>query len=225
MLFAPPPPVLMPIAGMADRWPVNRLFCVGRNYAAHAREMGMAGDRGTFMYFTKWASTVVGPGDVPMAPNTSNYHYEGELVLAIGAAGANLTPEQADALIWGYAAGLDMTRRDLQFAMRDKGLPWDIAKNVEAGAPLGLIHPRSATGPLTAGAITTHLNGARVQHGDLTDMLWGPAEIVALISQSYTLQPGDLIFTGTPEGVGPVVAGDQVVVAIDGLTSLAVRFV
>lgn len=215
----------MPVAGTHQRWPVNRLFCVGRNYAAHAREMGMAPDPTSFFFFTKWASCVVGPGDVPMPPETASYHHEGELVLAIGATGHALTPEQADALIWGYACGLDMTRRDLQSAMKDRGWPWDVAKNVEAGAPLGLIHPRRDVGALEAGAITVHVNDTLRQSGDLADMMWSPARLVAQISRYYTLQPGDLIFTGTPEGVGPVRAGDAIRVAIAGLSPLDVRMI
>jgi fumarylpyruvate hydrolase len=224
-LFAPPAPILMPIAGRPETWPVNRVFCVGRNYAGHAREMGMEPDPNSFFYFTKWGSTIVPPGDLPFPPETQNFHYEGELVLAIGGHGHALSDADADALIWGYACGLDMTRRDLQTAMKDKGWPWDIAKNVEQAAPIGLIHPRSDVGTLDAGAISTWVDGAVKQQGDLADMMWSPARLVARISRAYHLQPGDLIFTGTPEGVGPVQPGQRIEVRIERLSPLAVRFV
>lgn len=223
MLFSPPAPIVAQTSeGMG--FPVRRLFCIGRNYAAHAREMGSDPTREPPFFFTKWAEAVVpGGGTIAYPPETANYHYEAELVVAIGKGGRDIAPADAASHIYGYAAGLDMTRRDLQFAARDKGRPWDTGKNVEQSAPLGIIHPASATGALMSGRITLTLNGQIRQDGDLSDMIWSVDEVIAYVSRFYRLEPGDLIYTGTPAGVGAVVPGDEIVVTIAGLSPCAVK--
>ena len=209
-----------PIAATTDGhgFPVRRVFCVGRNYAAHAREMGRDPDREPPFFFTKWAETVVPSGTTIAYPSeTANYQYEGELVIAIGKGGRNILPADALDHVYGYATGLDMTRRDLQFQAKELGRPWDTAKNVEQSAPLGLIHPASQVGHLDKGRITLSLNGHLMQDGDLSDLIWPIADVIAFLSRLYRIEAGDLIYTGTPAGVGPVVPGDEIEVAIDGL--------
>jgi fumarylpyruvate hydrolase len=221
-LILPDRPVA-PVEGQAAGFPVGRIFCVGRNYAAHAREMGMDAREEPF-FFTKWADALVpGGGDIPYPPQCADYHFEAELVMAIGAAGAAVPVEHALDLVFGYAAGLDMTRRDLQFAARDKGRPWDVAKNFAHSAPLGAIRPVAAGGHVTGGAIRLTVNGGVRQDGDLADMIWSCPEIIAYISRFERLLPGDLIYTGTPSGVGPAVPGDELEATIDGLRALRVR--
>jgi fumarylpyruvate hydrolase len=213
----------VPIEG-GGAFPVGRIFCVGRNYAAHAREMGQDPDREPPFFFTKFADTlVVGGGDVPYPPATSNYHFEAELVVAIGAPGAALSPDKALAIVFGYAVGLDMTRRDLQFAARDKGRPWDTGKNFAYSAPIGTIRPLSASGHADQGSIRLTVNGDVKQDADLQDLIWSTPEIIVHLSRLERLLPGDLIFTGTPAGVGPVVPGDEVRVTIAGLEPLEIR--
>lgn len=215
------PPAEIPSAavrGTDARYAVRRIFCVGRNYADHAREMGADPTREPPFYFTKPATALTPSGaTVPYPPATQNYHYEMELVLALGAPVFKVTPETAVAAIWGYAAGLDMTRRDLQAAAKAAGKPWDTAKGFDQSAILGDIVRRSELGTLERGAITLNVNGAQKQRGDLADMIWNAAEIVANLSHLYHLHPGDLIYTGTPAGVGAVVAGDVITGRIEGL--------
>jgi fumarylpyruvate hydrolase len=202
-----------------DDFPVRRIFCVGRNYAEHAKEMGFDPDREPPFFFTKWAETVVPSGQVMAYPQgTKNFHFEAELVVAIGTGGRNITREDANDHIYGYATGLDMTRRDLQLVAREKGRPWDTGKNVEQSAPLGLIHPASEVGHLTSGAITLTVNGETKQSSDIAELIWPVADVIVFLSALYRLEPGDLIYTGTPAGVGAVVPGDKMVVAIEGLT-------
>lgn len=221
--FPPPQTPTVAIAGSSSVFPVGRIFCVGRNYAAHAREMGKDPEREQPFFFTKFADTLVPSGaDVPYPPATSNYHHEAELVLAIGASGFEVSIENAESLIYGYAVGLDMTRRDLQFEARDKGRPWDTGKNFSFSAPISAIHPQTETGPLRSGALRLLVNGEVRQEADLSDLIWSCAEIIACLSRFERLLPGDLIFTGTPAGVGAVVEGDHIRVEIDGLTPLDV---
>ncbi len=217
-VFDPLAPVIVPV-DTGEGFPVRRVFCIGRNYAAHAREMGSDPDRDPPFFFTKWAEAVVPSGTaIAYPPQTANFHYEAELVVAIGTGGRNIAPEDAAAHIYGYACGLDMTRRDLQNAAKDKGRPWDTGKNVEQSAPIGLIH--ASNGLMASGAITLTKNGELKQSGDLSDMIWRISDVIAYISRFYRLEPGDLIYTGTPDGVGPVVPGDRLTVSIAGLGDL-----
>jgi fumarylpyruvate hydrolase len=222
LTFASPSPILATTTTGA-LFPVRRLFCIGRNYAAHAREMGANPDREPPFFFTAWAETVVpGGGDIAYPQATSDYHHEVELVVAIGASGRNVPADQALSLVFGYAVGLDMTRRDLQAEAKSAGRPWDVAKNVEQSKPLGVIRAGPDFDP-AAGSITLALNGVEKQRGDLGDMIWSVPEVIAHVSRFYRLEPGDLIFTGTPSGVGPVSAGDTLVCQIDGLAPLTVN--
>jgi fumarylpyruvate hydrolase len=222
LVFEPQGPILAPTSD-GRQFPVRRLFCIGRNYAAHAREMGKDPDRDPPFYFTKWAETVVGDGaTIAYPPQTKNFHYEAELVVAIGTSGANIAEDKALEHVFGYATGLDMTRRDLQLEARDKGRPWDTGKNVEQSSPLGLIHPVSEVGHIGQGGIRLTVNDVEKQKADLTELIWSVEEVIACVSQAYTLQPGDLIYTGTPAGVGPVVPGDVIRISVAGLTDLTV---
>jgi fumarylpyruvate hydrolase len=215
------PPAEIPSAavrGTDARYAVSRIFCVGRNYADHAREMGSDPTREPPFYFTKPATALTPSGaTVPYPTETRNYHYEMELVIAIGAPVFKVTPEAAKAAIWGYAAGLDMTRRDLQAVAKAGGKPWDTAKGFDQSAILTDIARVSEVGLLEKGAITLAVNGVEKQRGDLADMIWSQAEIVSNLSHLYHLHPGDLIYTGTPAGVGAVVTGDVLVGRIEGL--------
>ena len=212
------------VSGSGARFPVNRIFCVGRNYAAHAREMGQD-EREPPFFFMKPANAAVdassGEIGIPYPPMTSNFHHEVELVIAIGKGGANVSVEHAADLVFGYAVGLDMTRRDLQFAARDKGRPWEFGKAFSFSAPIGAITPRK--GALGTGAISLLVNGAQKQASTLDLMIWNVAESIAHLSQYEALQPGDLIMTGTPEGVGAVKVGDLMHARIDGLDEIRVR--
>ena len=219
------PPAEIPSAavrGTDARYAVSRIFCVGRNYADHAREMGADPTREPPFYFTKPATALTPSGStVPYPTETRNYHYEMELVLAIGAPVFKAGPEAAKAAIWGYAAGLDMTRRDLQAAAKAAGKPWDTAKGFDQSAILGEIARVGDIGRLAKGAITLSVNGVEKQRGDLADMIWSQAEIVSNLSHLYHLHPGDLIYTGTPAGVGAVVPGDVLLGRIEGLGDIS----
>jgi fumarylpyruvate hydrolase len=222
----PPPLRTLAVAGLDARFPVNRVFCVGRNYAAHAREMGADPSREPPFFFMKPALAVVdasGPVTIPYPPKTADFHHEVELVVAIAKGGANVSVEHALHHVYGYAVGLDMTRRDLQKAAREKGQPWEFAKSFAHSAPIGTVHRASEVGHLTRGAITLTVGGQRRQASELSQMIWSVAECLAQLSQFDALEPGDVIMTGTPEGVGPVVRGDQLHAAIDGLGALEVR--
>lgn len=219
-VFAAKPPVLANIAGTDDKFPINRIFCVGRNYHAHAAEMGVAVDKKTQepFYFLKDASAYVASGEsIEYPPQTANYHYEMEFVVAIGKEGFNVSESDADGLIFGYACGLDMTRRDLQLKARETGRPWDLGKNFEQSAVLSPIATVAQTGIINDGDIELRVNGEIVQTSTLSLLIWNVREIIAHLSKFYHLQPGDLIYTGTPEGVGPVVSGDKLVGRISSL--------
>ncbi len=223
-IFPPAPQPSVGVRGTSARYAVARIFCVGRNYAAHAREMGSDPDREPPFYFSKPASALVPSGStVAYPPATKNYHYEMELVVALGAPVFKVTPEVARAAVWGYAAGLDMTRRDLQADAKANGRPWDTAKGFDQSAIITELVRASETGAMGAGAITLSVNGVEKQRGDLADMIWNVAEIVANLSQLYHLQPGDLIYTGTPDGVGPVLPGDVITGEIAGLPKLVLH--
>lgn len=222
MLFEPASPTIAKTARGGD-FPIRRVFCVGRNYAAHAREMGRDPDREPPFFFTKWAETVVPSGStIAYPPGTSDYHYEAELVVAIGKGGRDIAPDDALNHVFGYATGLDMTRRDLQLAAREQGRPWDTGKNVEQSSPLGAIHPAADIGHPRTGAITLSVNGETKQSADLADLIWPVTDVIAFLSKLYRIEPGDLVYTGTPAGVGAVVPGDEIVVAIDGLEPTAI---
>jgi fumarylpyruvate hydrolase len=220
-VIAPAPQPSLSVVGTDARFPVRRILCVGRNYAAHAREMGGDPNREAPFFFAKPADAVVPEGGrVPYPSATADLHHEVELVLAIGTGGADLTPEQAEAAIWGWAVGVDLTRRDLQAEAKKAGKPWDSAKGFDASAPIGPITPKSsAAAPV--GRIRLTVDGAVKQDGELADMIWSPAEVLAQASRLWRLEPGDLIFTGTPEGVGPIARGARVEAVVDGLQPLA----
>jgi len=223
-LFAPTPVPSLAVRGVQARYPVNRIFCVGRNYHAHAVEMGRPVDKSTMkpFYFTKASSTLVDSGStVPYPCGTQNYHFEMELVVAIGAAGFRVKAADAASLIYGYAAGLDMTRRDLQLVARDQGRPWDLGKDFEKSAVCSEIVPIGNLGVLQKGAISLQVNGQAKQTADLGQLIWNIPELLADLSQYYHLQPGDLIYTGTPEGVGAVQPGDVITGSVEGVGSVA----
>lgn len=221
------PVAAIPVAGSDALFPVRRVYCVGRNYAEHAKEMGFTGREDPF-FFNKPADALLNVGDgqvgiLPYPPKTSNLHYEIELVVALDKGGRDLTPEQAARCVWGYAIGLDMTRRDLQGEAKKQGRPWEVGKAFDHSAPIGPLHPREQTGELNAGAISLSVNGTVKQSSDLSQMIWNVADSIAYLSGLFELKAGDIIFTGTPEGVGPVVVGDTMIGAIAGLEELHVR--
>ena len=214
------------VAGSSERFPVHRIYCVGRNYAAHAREMGMDPEREPPFFFSKPADAIVPNGaPVPYPPRTGNLHHEIELVVAIGAGGRDIPLADALVHVFGYAVGNDLTRRDLQFAAREKGQPWDVAKGFDRSAPVTAIRRAAEVGHLERGRIWIEVNGERRQQADLSEMIWNVPEIVAELSTLFDLVPGDLIFTGTPAGVGPVQRGDSLVGGIDGLETLRTTIV
>ncbi|MDF3883356.1 fumarylacetoacetate hydrolase family protein [Cupriavidus basilensis] len=212
------------VAGGSARFPIRRVFCVGRNYAAHAREMGNDPDREPPFFFTKPADAVVAAeGTVPYPPLTDNLHHEIELVVAIGKGGANIKPEQALELVWGYGVGVDLTRRDLQDAAKKMSRPWDWSKGFDASAPCGPLQPAASIGHPAQGRVWLKANGEPRQEGDLNEQIWPVADVIAYVSQSVTLAPGDLIFTGTPAGVGALQPGDAVTAGIEGVGEITFR--
>jgi fumarylpyruvate hydrolase len=220
--FAPAPTPSAPIRGRADRFPIRRIFCVGRNYEDHAREMGAAVDREAPFYFMKASEHAIASGaTAPYPPGTKNYHYEMELVVAIGQDGFRIPEAQALDHVFGYACGLDMTRRDLQSAAKDKQRPWDVGKNVEQSAVVGEIAPAAAIGHPSRGRIELRVNGETKQSGDLAALIHNVAAVIADLSKYYHLQAGDLIYTGTPAGVGPVKPGDRLDGSIEGVGTIA----
>lgn len=216
--LSPPPIDSVAISGTDARFPVRRIYCVGRNYAAHAREMGRDPDREPPFFFLKPRDAVVDSGaTVPYPPQTSNFQHEIELVVAVGKAGCDIDAEHALAHVWGYAVGIDLTRRDLQLAARDQGRPWDWGKAFDRSAPCSAIRRVADVGHPNAGRIWLTVNGVTKQEADIRELIWRVPEVIAGISSSMELSPGDLIFTGTPAGVGPLVPGDQVRGGIDGI--------
>lgn len=228
MAFVFPAPAVPSVAvvGSAQRFPVHRIYCVGRNYEDHAKEMGFTGREPPF-FFMKPADAVVAveagaTGRIPYPSLTHNLHHEAELVVAIGAGGSNIRAADAARHVFGYAAGLDMTRRDLQTEMKKQGRPWCIGKGYDHSAPIGPITPAAQVPDIAQAALSLQVNGADRQRSNVAKLIWTIGEIIAHLSAAWALQPGDLIYTGTPEGVGAVAAGDAMVVRIDGLESLAV---
>lgn len=221
--FQPGPQPAAALHGSNALFPVRRIYCIGRNYADHVKEMGGSAERDPPIYFAKFADTLLPSGSlVPYPPQTGNFHFEAELVMAIGVGGRDIAESKALEHVFGYAAGLDMTRRDLQADAKKAGAPWDMAKNFSACAPLGAIHRVSQVGHLQRGSLTLTRNGVIRQQSDLSEMIWSCAEIIANLSRFDALAPGDLIFTGTPAGVGPVARGDVLEVVIEGLSPLHV---
>ncbi|MBY0259057.1 fumarylacetoacetate hydrolase family protein [Methylobacterium sp.] len=225
-----PPRIALPIVGSDDLFPVRRVYCVGRNYAAHAREMGKDPDREPPFFFMKPADTLqIVTGDAavdhPYPPRTENYHFEVEMVAALSVGGRDI-PE-ADALhhVYGYAVGLDMTRRDVQDEAKRLARPWDLAKSADASAPIGPLHPADRIGHPVRGAITLAVDASERQRGDLSEMIWSIPEQIALLSTYFELHPGDLIFTGTPSGVGAVRRGETMTAAIEGLGAISLHVV
>jgi fumarylpyruvate hydrolase len=231
-VFPPHQIAALHIAGSDERFPVRRVYCVGRNYAGHAREMGSDPDREPPFFFCKpgdaAAVVPVAPGavaELPYPPQTSNYHYECELVVAIGDGGSDISVADAPKHIFGYAVGLDMTRRDLQGKMKDAGRPWEIGKAFDYSAPVGELRRAADVAGVESAAIALALDG-RVKQSSSTDhMIWSVAETIANLSTLFRLEPGDLIFTGTPEGVGAVTRGQSLTGSIEGLSSLSVKFI
>jgi fumarylpyruvate hydrolase len=225
-----PPRTTLPIAGTDDLFPVRRVYCVGRNYAAHAREMGADPTREPPFFFMKPADAlqVVPAGetvDHPYPPKTANYHFEIEMVVAIGRGGRDIPVEQALDHVYAYGIGLDMTRRDLQDEAKQMRRPWELGKAADASGPVGVLHPVSSIGHPAKGAITLSVDGTVRQRGDLADMIWSVAEQIAYLSTYFEVQPGDVIFSGTPEGVGKVERGQTMVGAIEGLGEITLKVV
>jgi fumarylpyruvate hydrolase len=224
MTFVFPAPVQpsVEITGRAERFPVHRIYCVGRNYAAHAREMGND-EREPPFFFSKPADAIVANrSTVPYPPRTSNFHHEIELVVAIGKAGRNVPAAQALDYVYGYAVGNDLTRRDLQSAARDQGKPWDTSKGFDRSAAISSITPAAQVGHLRSGRIWLEVNGAVKQQGDVKELIWSVPEIIAELSTLFELAPGDLVYTGTPAGVGPLQPGDRLTGGVEGLETLAI---
>jgi fumarylpyruvate hydrolase len=226
-VFAAPPQAVVPVVGTTDLFPVHRIYCVGRNYEDHAKEMGFTGREPPF-FFAKPADAVLPVaegriGELPYPGETASLHHEIELVVAIGARGSRVAAADASKLVWGYAVGLDMTRRDLQAEMKKQGRPWEVGKSFDAAAPISPIRPRSATGIVSSGAIWLDVNGARRQASDVSKLIWSVDETIEHLSRYFELLPGDLIFTGTPEGVGAVKAGDLLEGGVEGVGTLKLR--
>lgn len=220
----------IPVVGQDGVFPVRRIYCIGRNYAAHAREMGHDPDREPPFFFCKPADAirVVGPDqtrDIPYPPQTSDLHYEVELVVALGKGGSDIQPQDAPGLVYGYAVGLDLTRRDRQQDMKDMARPWELGKAFDASAPISPIVPAEAAGNVAATAIGLEQNGHTRQDGNTSQMIWPVADAISYLSTYFRLEPGDLLFTGTPDGVGPAAAGDVLTARCQGVGELAIRLV
>ncbi len=228
-VFDPPAIVALPVAGSQNRFPVHRIYCVGRNYVEHAKEMGFTGREPPF-FFMKPADAIVyvpegATGEMPYPSVTADLHHEIELVVAIGKGGRNIKAADAAAHIYGYAVGLDMTRRDLQGEAKKQGRPWDVGKGFDHSAPIGPIHPVAQVGDVGKAAIALSVNGQVRQSSDVSKLIWNIAETIEHLSRLWELQPGDLIFSGTPEGVAAVKAGDLMEGTVAGVGTLKVRVV
>jgi fumarylpyruvate hydrolase len=228
-VFTPAPTVSVPVVGSGERFPVHRIYCVGRNYEEHAKEMGFSGREAPFFFMKPADALVVVPagatGTLPYPSLTKNLHHEIELVVAIGTGGKNIAAADAHQHIFGYAVGLDMTRRDLQNEMKKQGRPWCIGKAFDASAPIGPITPAALAGDVSQAEIALVVNGAERQRSSVAKLIWNVAETIEHLSAAWTLQPGDLIYTGTPEGVAAVMAGDTLLGRVTGLGSLSIQVV
>ncbi|RST53148.1 fumarylacetoacetate hydrolase family protein [Variovorax sp. MHTC-1] len=228
-VFTPPPLASIPVVGQAARFPVHRIYCVGRNYEEHAKEMGFTGREPPFFFMKPADAVVVVPagetGTMAYPSLTKNLHHEIELVAAIGTGGKNILAADAHKHIFGYAVGLDMTRRDLQGEMKKQGRPWDIGKSFEQSAPIGPIVPVAQAGDVEKAEISVQVGGKDRQRSNVSKLIWSIGETIEHLSAAWELAPGDLIFTGTPEGVAAVVAGDTMVGEITGLPTLTVKVV
>ena len=212
----------LPVAGSSDTFPVRRIFCVGRNYVEHQKEMGGDGRETPFFFIKSEHSLVPGGGRINYPLKTANFHYETEMVVAIAKGGRRIAAAQANAHIFGYGVGLDMTRRDLQQLGKDHGRPWDFGKNFDQAAPCSELHPAAKIGHPAKGPIWLKVNGKERQKADLSDMIWSVPEQIAFLSEYYTLEPGDIIYSGTPAGVGPVQPGDEMHACVEGVAELRV---
>lgn len=225
-VFPPPAAASLPIAASRQRFPVRRIYCVGRNYAEHAREMGHDPTREPPFFFSKPADALLTDGaDMPYPPQTQDLHYEAELVVAIGVGGRDISVDAAQSHVWGYAAGNDLTRRDLQAAAKKLGRPWDLAKGFDYSAACAALHPVQEAGIMTAARIRLKLDGKIMQDSDISEMIWPVPDVIAHLSRFVALNAGDLIYTGTPAGVGPVQIGQEMSVEIDGLEPLTTRVI
>ncbi|MDO1584359.1 fumarylacetoacetate hydrolase family protein [Rhizobium oryzicola] len=220
-----PAPVLLPIDGSEARFPVRRVYCVGRNYADHAIEMGADPTREPPFFFQKNAQNLVTDGRFPYPPLSNSVHFEVELVMALKAGGSDIAADKALDCVWGYGVGIDFTRRDLQDGLKKAGRSWEAAKAFEASAPVSALVPADKIGHPQSGAIWLDVNGSRKQKGDLSQMIWKLPEIIVELSKLFTLAAGDIIMTGTPAGVGPVVRGDHIQGAVDGVAMLDVAVI
>jgi len=225
-VISPPPVPSLPVVGSSDTFPVRRIYCIGRNYAEHAIEMGHDPNKEPPFFFQKNPDNLLVAGqDFPYPPKTSDVHFEIELVVALKSGGTNIPVEKAMDHVFGYAVGLDMTRRDLQGEAKKLGRPWEIGKAFEHSAPCGPIVPAEKVGPLTQGAVTLEVNGETRQKGDINQMIWKIPEMISYLSDYFTLAPGDIIMSGTPAGVGAVKRGDQMRGVVEGVGELTVRVV
>ncbi|MDQ0010904.1 fumarylpyruvate hydrolase [Luteibacter jiangsuensis] len=225
-VIPPPAQPSIPVAGRAERFPVRRVFCIGRNYADHAREMGASVDKANPMFFTKPADALVTDGaDVPYPSATNDLHHEVELVVALGAGGSDLSVDEARALVWGYGVGLDLTRRDLQAQAKAKGAPWDVAKGFDHSAPVSALVPASEAKPLPDTRIALEINGETRQQATLADMVLDVPEILSALSRLFELKAGDIVYTGTPAGVAALQRGDRFRATLEGIATLEGRVV
>lgn len=225
-VIPPPAQPSIPVAGRAERFPVRRVFCIGRNYADHAREMGASVDKANPMFFTKPADALVTDGaDVPYPSATSDLHHEVEMVVALGAGGSNLSVDEARALVWGYGVGLDLTRRDLQAQAKAKGAPWDVAKGFDHSAPVSALAPASEATPGAGTRIVLEVNGEPRQQATLADMVLDVPEILSALSRLFELKAGDIVYTGTPAGVAALQRGDRFRATLEGIATLEGRVV